>query len=144
MPRYRHHASASVQEEVDALVETSLVLARDQLVRSAAFGPFAVAVTVDGELQTFTTDPSLADRVTTSEALGLLYASAAADDDGVVGFGFVSQVLLDGAVAVLVEVEHHEGPALRLHVPYRRTGTTRAGVELEDVRLSSWERRIWP
>lgn len=144
MPRYRHDASASVQEEVDALVETSLLLARDQLVRSAAFSPFAVAVTVDGELQTFTTDPDLSDRITTDDALRLLYAGAAADDDGVVGFGFVSQVLLDGSVAVLVEVEHREGPALRLHTPYRRTGTTRAGVELAQVRLSTWERHIWP
>lgn len=87
-------------------------------------------------------DDSLGEHPESQAVLDELYAVATAQSDSMVAVAFASDVrLVDGGDAVRVEVEHVEGPALEIVVPYRRSRFRRT-VSMGEMSVSPGTRRL--
>jgi hypothetical protein len=119
---WRTGASAETQADVDGLVRAALTLAAQRLTADGGFYPVAATLSRAGELAFLTGPESLGDSPTTEEVLESLYAEAPAYAASLRAFAFVADVTdAEGRPGVRLEVEHKDGVALVLLVPYDRS-----------------------
>jgi hypothetical protein len=118
---WRDGASAQTQADVDGLMHAALTLAAQRLTADGGFYPVAATLSRDGELVFLTGPESLGDSPTTEEVLESLYAEAPAYAASQRAFAFVADVSDPGGrPGVRLEIEHKDGVALVLLVPYTR------------------------
>ena len=118
---WRDGASAETQADVDGLMRAALNLAAQRLTADGGFYPVAATLSRAGELVFLTGPESLGDSPTTEEVLESLYAEAPAYAASQRAFAFVADVSdADGRPGVRLEIEHKDGVALVLLVPYTR------------------------
>ena len=115
---WRDGASAETQADVDGLMRAALTLAAQRLTADGGFYPVAATLSRAGELVFLTGPESLGDSPTTEEVLESLYAEAPAYAASQRAFAFVADA--DGRPGVRLEIEHKDGVALVLLVPYTR------------------------
>jgi hypothetical protein len=78
-----------------------------------------------------------------SQALVLLYKGGRSRNDDIDAVAYVCDVRLEsGSDAVRVDLEHRDGHALQIVMPYRIKRIGR-GVETGQMSVSSGVRRIW-
>jgi hypothetical protein len=128
---------------MDALLNAALPFARQQLATHGEFFPYGLAMTHDGQI-TMAAGYTGTEQPPSTEVLQILYEGLRAQAQQNRGAAVVSDVRLrgQGTDAIQVEVEHREGVALKVFLPYR---VKRHG-QLETGQMSgeAGERRIWP
>jgi hypothetical protein len=118
---WRDGASAQTQADVDGLMRAALTLAAQRLTADGGFYPVAATLSRDGDLVFLTGPESLGDSPTTEEVLESLFAEAPAYAARQRAFAVVADGSVPGGrPGVRLEIEHKDGVALVLLVPYTR------------------------
>jgi hypothetical protein len=142
MTSWRDTASASAQEDLDNLLNVVLPLAQELLGKNGQFYPFGASISADGEASLTAADPALGDHPQPDQVLAGLYDGARADAAGNRAAAFVVDVLANGSDAVRVELEHRDGIALVVLVPYQPSTLNRV-PKFEQMSVSPGEPQVW-
>ena len=142
MTSWRATASASAQEDLDGLLNVVLPLAQELLGKNGQFYPFGASVSAAGEASLTAADAGLGDHPQPEQVLAGLYDGARAGVAEIRAAAFVVDVIANGSDAVRVELEHQDGIALAVLVPY--TPSTRNRVpKFEQMSVAPGEPRVW-
>lgn len=142
MTSWRDTASASAQEDLDGLLNLVLPLAQELLGKNGQFYPFAASVSAGGEAAVTATDPDLGDHPHPEQVLAGVYDAARATAAENRAAAFVTDVLVNGSDAVQVELEHRDGIALVVVVPYT-PGTYKRFPKFGRLSVSQGESKVW-
>jgi hypothetical protein len=138
---WRDRASEIAQSDLDGLLSAALPFAEQTLAKYGEMFPFGAGVNTAGEVIFIAADPGLGEHPPSTAILETLYESARSDAD-LRAAAFVADVLAEGKDAVQVELEHADGIALTVIVPYSRRRLTKK-VKLGPMRLVAGQRRVW-
>jgi hypothetical protein len=142
MTSWRDSASQAAQDDLDGLLDVVLPLAEDLLGKNGEFYPFGGSVSRRGETSITAADPGLGEHPASDEVLGRLYDGARTNAPNARAAAFVADVRADGSDAVRVELEHQEGVALEVLLPYRRSRFTKA-VTFGKMSAAPGRTKIW-
>jgi hypothetical protein len=128
---------------MDALLSAALPFAKQQLAKHGEFFPYGVAMSLDGQIALVAGDTGT-ERPPSTEVLDILYEGLRSKAEENRGAAVVADVRLRGEEtdAIQVEVEHRDGIALKVFLPYRKKRL--GGLETGQMRAEAGERRIWP
>ena len=118
MASWRDTAGAHVQADLDALLDAALTTAEQSLRDTGGFLPFAVARTYDGEDQLVNVAVDSAE-TDAEELLASLWQSLADHSGDFRAAGVVTDRTADDGDRVAVQLEHADGPAIEVTLPYR-------------------------
>lgn len=145
MTSWRETTSPRAQRELDDLLSAVLPFAQQQLERHGAFYPFAAAVDTQGTVELIATrtaiggeHPTVANVV--EDCLGALRRRRGQIRAGAIA---VDVKLTERKVdAIEVDLEHVDGQAIAVLLPYRRLALRR-GVKYQALQAQAGPRRIW-
>lgn len=143
MASWRDTASDQAQADLDALLGAVLPFAEQSLSRYGEMFPFGAAISSDGELEMLASDPGIGERPMSEVILGALYEGARASSRARRAFAFVADVRVNAADTVRVELEHQEGTALVVLVPYSRSRLKKKKVTLGQISGGMGQRNVW-
>jgi hypothetical protein len=128
---------------MDALLGAALPFAKQQLAKHGEFFPYGVAMSRDGQIG-LVAGYTGTERPPSTEVLDILYEGLRSKAEENRGAAVVADVRLRGEEtdAIQVEVEHRDGIALKVFLPYRKKRL--GGLETGQMRAEAGERRIWP
>ena len=139
---WRDSASQQAQDDLDGLLDASLPVAQEMLDQHEEFFPYALAVTGSGETIQIAGDPGEGEQSSSVAVLQILFEGLRAERDTLRAAAVVSDVRLSDSDGVRVELEHAEGQAIVVLLPYRRK-RLRRGVEYGEISAGQGERQIW-
>ena len=139
---WRDSATQQTQDDLDGLLEESLPFAQEMLKKHGEFFPYALAISASGEIMHVAGDPDDGEQPSSVAVLQTLIQALRAEGDAIRAAAVVSDVRLSDSDAVRVELEHTEGEAIVVLLPYRKKKLGR-GIEYGEFRASQGERRIW-
>lgn len=142
MTSWRDTASASAQEDLDGLLNLVLPLAQELLGKNGQFYPFGASVSTDGEASITATDPGVGDHPHPEQVLAGVYDGARASAAENRAAAFVTDVIANGSDAVRVELEHRDGIALVVVVPYKPSTLNRV-PKFEQMSVAQGEPQVW-
>jgi hypothetical protein len=138
---WRDLASTSAQSDLDGLLDVVLRLATEQIGKQGGFVPFAAGVDDRGEVELVMSEEDLED------GDGERIANGVRDDvrsrrDGFRAVAVAVDVRLpeQGRDGVRVELEHRDGVALSVVLPYSQAA---GAVEFGDLSASAGTATIW-
>jgi hypothetical protein len=140
---WRDRASQEVQDDLDGLLDASLPLAQQMLGQHGEFLPYAVALDEQRETRTLEADPGADDQPTSKEVLKRLRAGLRSERDGLCAVALVSDTRATGFAAIRIELEHREGHAIAVLMPYKRRRLKR-GFEYSPQVAAPSHQQIWP
>lgn len=143
MSSWRDTASAQAQADLDGLLNAALGFAQHQLAKRGEFFPYATAVTTDGHAEMIAAPPNPAnDRPASSDVIASLVEQLTARRHQLRAAAIVADVRTAelGGDAIEVSLEHAEGPALRVLLPYtkRRLRPCRTHAARKTTGESDW------
>ncbi|MXG92075.1 hypothetical protein [Nocardioides flavescens] len=143
MDSWRDTASQQAQDDLDGLLPLVLDFAKQQLDNRGAFYPYAAVVGTDG-VQRMTSADVGSDKPESAELLSLLTEGLIGDRDQLRATAIVTDVHVAelNSDAVRVALEHREGVALTVLMPYRIT-RFRRGAGYADMQASRGDTVIW-
>jgi len=138
MSSWRDGLPEDAQAEMDKVLTAAVSFAQQMLEGQGAFYPYAVGLNEAGETE-MATVPAGSD-----DALQHLLAGLAMQRAGLRVGAVVAAVHLDSidSDAVRVDIEHREGAALTIVIPYTRK-RLRKKVEFGDMQSMVVDPRIW-
>lgn len=141
---WRTGTSQQAQDDLDSLLEPALKFAEQQLNRRGAFFPYAVARYLNGEVEMVSAPAETLRGRPVSEDVVLGCRSILASRIGnLCATGIIADVRLPGREdGIRVELEHSEGPALCVVLPYTRNQFTRS-VKFGSLQTSLGRRYLW-
>jgi hypothetical protein len=142
---WRDTASAPAQDDLDNLLSTVVPIAELRLGRYGEFFPFGAIVSPEGQIGMLAADPDAGERPASQLVLDDLYAGVRSNADSFRAVAIVADVrVAGGGDAVRVELEHKEGAALVVVLPYgwARKGLKKA-VIFGQMTASAGHRRVW-
>ncbi len=144
MTSWRETASAQAQADLDSLLNPALGFAQQQLKEHGEFFPYAVVVRADGETEMVAARPDAGDdRPASSDVVAACRTTLAEQRDRLRAAAVVADVRLPGGSdAIRVELEHTEGPALTVLLPYDKKRFGR-GVDFGQLQAASGIRHVW-
>lgn len=143
MASWRDSTSPQAQDDLDRLLNEVLPFAEQTISRYGEMYPFGAAVTTEGQVDLLGADPGSGEHPASQDVLSLLYGGARQTRANRRAVAFAADVLLEGGSdAVRVELEHREGTALVLLVPYTRSRFKKT-VAFGQMSGGVGERRIW-
>ena len=142
MTSWRDGVSQNAQDDLDELLHVVLPFAEKLLGKYGEFYPFGAAVSHVGECAVTGADPGPGENPPSAEVLTALYEGALASADGLCAVAFVADVWASGSDAVRVELEHRDGVAVLILMPYTRS-RFRKTLSFKPMRVSPGEARIW-
>src|SRR5690606_29817717 len=95
-----------------------------------------------GEARMVAADPGEGERPASLDVLRALAQGLRTQRDGLRAVALVSDVRLSETDAVRVELEHREGQALAVFLPYNKK-RLRRGVEYSDLTAGPGEPQVW-
>lgn len=121
MASWRDTASAEVQDDLDTLLDAALTTAERSLRDAGGFLPFAVARTYDGEdqLVNVAVESTGAD---SQELVGALWQTLGEHRGNFRAVGVVTDRTANDGDQVAVQLEHADGPAIEVTLPYHLSG----------------------
>jgi hypothetical protein len=139
---WRDQISHAGQDDLDGLLAAVLPLGQKMLAEHGEFFPYGATVSLDGQVRMVapydgTEQPRSAD------LLSLMHDSARAGAEAIRAAAFVFDVRLAGSTpgdAIRVELEHREGIALAVMLPYR---VMDGDVEYGNLTAGPAEQRVW-
>jgi hypothetical protein len=143
MTSWRDTATPQAQDDLDRLLELTLPFAQQQLTQHGEFFPFAAAVDADGAPTLVSADPAaVGDRPASTEVLDHLLSGLRDRADDLRAVAVVADVRLESSDAVRVELEHRDGQAVRVLLPYRKK-RLRRGVDYGQLAAVPGQPHIW-
>jgi hypothetical protein len=143
MPSWRDNASPQAQADLDELLNTALGFAQQQLASHGEFYPYAAAVRADGQTEMIAGRPDTASKnPAAADVIASCVAELTSRQHAIRAAAIIADVRLPelGSDAIEVSLEHAEGQALRVHLPYTRR---RKDISYGPVRASVGSRRVW-
>ena len=143
MTSWRDSASAQAQADLDSLLNSSLGFAQQQLSRRGEFYPYAAAIRADGQIEMIAGRPETASK---HPAAADVIASCVAELTSLRRVIRAGAITADvhlpdlGGQAIEIFLEHAEGHALRIHLPYTKG---RKEISYGPIRASAGARQIW-
>ncbi len=146
MGSWRDRASQQAQADLDGLLDAALGFAQHELDSHGEFFPYAVVIDTRGQTETIAARPDADDDQPNSTAVvDACVAAVTSQPEFIRACGIITDVRLPNlnTVAIQVELEHSEGHALTVQLPYmmKRRGRT---IEFGQLRAVAGHRRIWP
>jgi hypothetical protein len=142
MTSWRDSASQQSQDDLDGLLNVTLPFAQQMLGKSGEFYPFGAAVTASGETRLMAGDPGRGEHPGSVEVLSTLLDGFRQTRADLRAVAICSDVRLPDSDAVRVELEHRDGHAMAVLMPYKKKRFGR-GVEHEDLRGGSADTQVW-
>jgi hypothetical protein len=142
MTSWRDAASQSAQDDLDGLLNTVLPLAEHLLGKHGEFFPFGASVSSQSETSLTVVDPGLGERPASDAVLAGLVDGARANATAWRAVAFVAHVRANGSDAVRVELEHQDGVALVVLLPYTRSRFKKI-LSFGQMSVSGGEPRVW-
>ena len=144
MPSWRDQASPQAQNDLDGLLEPALGFGQQQLDKHGEFFPYAVVVRTDGQTEMVAARPEATDKQPASGAvIDACRTTLAERRDQLRAAAVVADIRLpDGGDAIRVELEHTEGPALTVLLPYSKKRFGR-GIDYGQLQAAAGTRHVW-
>ena len=151
MTSWRDETSEQVQDELDDLLDVSLRAAQQRLDEAGEFYPFAVTSAEVGRAEVLTppvhTGPRAVADVT--EVFELCWAALREAAGSARAGAVVTNVGGSDGDAIAVALEHREGPAIEVFLPYVTQGKTNGKKPPQkhrfgELQAGPWQPRIWP
>jgi hypothetical protein len=120
MASWRDSASQQCQDDLDSLLSVTLPFAQQMLGKSGEFYPFAAAVTVGGEARLTAPEPGRDDHPASADIRSSLFDALRQDRADLRAVAICSDVRLPDSDAVRVELEHRDGQAMAVLLPYKK------------------------
>jgi hypothetical protein len=139
---WRDSATEQAQDDLDGLVNVALPFARQMLEEHGEFFPYGVAIDESGEARMVAADPAQGEQPASVEVLATLVAGLRSERESLRAVALVSDVRLAGSDAVRVEMEHRDGHALVVVLPYKKR-RLRRGVDYGDLGAASGSPQVW-
>ncbi len=142
MPSWRDSASAQAQADLDSLLNSTLGFAQQQLATHGEFYPYTAAIRVDGQTQMITGRPDVtSDHPIAADVIASCVAELTSRQLAIRAAAIIADVHLPdlGTDAIEVSLEHAEGQALRVQLPYTRRHEE---IRYGSIRASTGKRRI--
>jgi hypothetical protein len=140
MASWRDTTSQQAQDDLDGLLGAALPFAEQMLERSREFFPFAVGLSGEGETRVISGLPDAGIRPESTVVRSLLLDVLRHERDGVRAAAVVCDVRLADSDAVRVELEHIDGVAIAVALPY--TKKRFRGFGYGDIRAVSSDERV--
>ena len=140
MSSWRDSASPEAQADLDGLVGDCLQLALQNLAKYGELVPFAMTVTLDGQQGIQASLPP-GDGPMTLDFLGLLTEALRQSAPGLRAIAVIVDVRLEQSDGVRMQLEHREGHAITVVLPYtldRQHGRVIEGELLAMPGDSTW------
>jgi hypothetical protein len=120
-------------------------LAQESLATRGAFYPYAVKMTTDGEVGVIMADPGQGEHPRPTDVLSMLVSGLQGERDGLRAAATVADVATAGPPgdAIRVDIEHREGVALTVLLPYEKK-RLRRGVSYGAIQAALAQSQIWP
>jgi hypothetical protein len=122
-------------------VNAALPFAQQMLEKEGEFYPYGVALSDQGETQMIAGYGG-GDAPTSAAVLETLIAGLRADRDSLRAIALVANVRAKGADAVQVELEHRDGHAIVVQLPYTKKRFGR-GIEYGNLGAGDGSRHVW-
>lgn len=144
MTSWRDNASPRAQADLDALVEPALGFAQQQLAKHGEFFPYAVVIRSDGDTEMIAARPNPDDEHPAStDVIDACLVAVTERRDHLRAAAIVADVrLADSRDAIRVDLEHSEGAALSLLLPYSKKRFSR-DVHYGQLQAATGGRHIW-
>ena len=144
MGSWRDNASAEAQSDMDALLGAALPFAQQQLAKRGEFYPFGVALTSQGNVEMLAATTGQ-EHPASTELLDILAKGATTRLGQFRAAAFVADVRLGPSQgdAIRVEIEHREGQAIAVLLPYSKKSFGR-GVSYGQLIAAAGNHRLWP
>jgi hypothetical protein len=142
MASWRENASPQAQQALDELLNVALGFAQQQLAKHGEFFPYAAAIGLDGKPELVATRPSHAGEQPASlDVIGACISALADKRDQIQAAAIVADVRSGDSDAIKVDLEHADGQALSVLLPYRKT--TAGQPEYGQIRAQAGHPQIW-
>jgi hypothetical protein len=142
MTSWRDSASIGTQADLDGLVDSCLRFATQMLDAHGEFYPFGASVSPNGEVSMIGGDPGQGERPASADVLSTMVAGLRRDRDTVRAVAVVADVRMADSDAVRVELEHREGLAIQVLLPYRKK-RMRRGIEYGAITAGPGTHQVW-
>lgn len=142
MTSWRESASPQAQDDLDGLLDAALPFAQQQLERYGEFLPYGVAVGVDGTQRMIAGDPDGGEHPASLDVLAVMVDGLRSQRDELRAVVLVSDVRLAESDAIRVELEHREGAALAVFLPYSLS-RIRKRVDYGGLAASAGTQHVW-
>jgi hypothetical protein len=142
MPSWRETTSQQAQADLDELLNASPGFAQQQLAIHGEFYPYAAAIRPDGQTEMIAGQARTAsEHPAAAEIIASCVAQLASRQHAIRAAAIVADVRLpdNGGDAIEVSLEHVDGQALRVLLPYAR----RKAFTYGPIRAQGGNRRIW-
>jgi hypothetical protein len=143
MTSWRDTATQQSQDDLDGLLNVTLSFAQEMLAKRGEMYPFAAAVGIDGETRLLADDPGLGEHPDAGAVRASLLDALRRTREELRAIAVCSDVRLPDSDAIRVELEHRDGQAMSVLLPYKKKRFAR-GVEYRDLRAGTAEKQLWP
>lgn len=151
MTSWRTETSQQAQDELDELLDVSIRAAQEQLDLAGEFYPFAVTLEEPGRTRLVTPEVKTGPRsvADVTEVFDLCWQALRTEADSLRAGAVVTNVGGPDGDAIAVALEHREGRALEVFLPYAAQGKTRGGKKpaqkhlYGDLQAAPGQQRVW-
>jgi hypothetical protein len=140
MMSWREGASQAAQDDLDLLLDKALPFAVQMLEAKREFYPYAAALETGGEIRMIAADTG-DEHPESADVLRSLVSGMRAERDELRAIALVSDVRRPDSDAVRVELEHREGLAIAVFLPYTRRW--RRGLECGALSAQAGLPQVW-
>jgi hypothetical protein len=130
------------QDDLDGLLSATLPFAQQMLDDHGEFFPFGATLGDDDQVQIVSGGPDLGEHPASAQVLAVLTQGMRAARGALRATAIVSDVRLADTDAISVELEHRDGHAVEVLVPYRAKRFLR-GVDYGERTSQPGVRAIW-
>jgi hypothetical protein len=145
MTNWREHASEEVQDDFDRLAEVTIAAARNFLDLAGDFIPFPMVIKADGELALIGLEqpitPTVPDVLEVTKGIETLFRERR-NSIRALAIGSDVQVPQEATDAIEVRLEHRDGLAITLLVPYQIDSLDDTYI-YDEPRVQDGDRIIW-
>lgn len=142
MTSWRDGATQQSQDDLDGLLNVTLPFARQMLAKRGEFYPFGAAVTVDGETRLLADAPGQREHPASGDVRASLLDAMRREREEFRAIAVCSDVRLPDSDAIRVDLEHREGHAMAVLLPYKKKRLARS-VEYQDLRAGTTDKTVW-
>jgi len=142
MTSWRDGATQQSQDDLDGLLKVTLSFAQQMLAQAGEFYPFGDVVTVNGEPQLFAADPGQGEHPASGDVRALLLDGMRQARGKFRAIAVCFDVRLPDSDAIRVELEHQDGHAMAVMLPYKKKRLVR-GFDYQDLRAAMTDKTIW-
>jgi len=142
MTSWRDGATQQSQDDLDGLLNVTLPFAQQMLAKAGEFYPFGTAVTVNGQTHMFAADPGQGEHPVSGDVRTSLLDGMRQAREKFRAIAVCFDVRLPDSDAIRVELEHRDGQAMAVLLPYKKKRLGR-GVDYQDLRATTTDKTVW-